>query len=67
MPLYKLLGAYTDRVPIYSSGGYYRQGESFQQMADEAYYSSLMFAFFTMRAQFACSSSRNAPNSAGPI
>ncbi len=35
MPLYKLLGAYTDRVPIYSSGGYYRQGESFQQMADE--------------------------------
>lgn len=35
MPLYKLLGAFTDRVPIYSSGGYYRQGESFQQMADE--------------------------------
>ena len=35
MPLYKLLGAYTDRVPVYSSGGYYRQGESFQQMADE--------------------------------
>ncbi|HSR13361.1 MAG TPA: mandelate racemase/muconate lactonizing enzyme family protein, partial [Thermodesulfobacteriota bacterium] len=34
-PLYKLLGAYTDKVPIYSSGGYYRQGESFQQMADE--------------------------------
>jgi len=34
-PLYKLLGAYTDRVAIYSSGGYYRQGESFQQMADE--------------------------------
>jgi len=34
-PLYKLLGAYTDRVPVYSSGGYYRQGESFQQMADE--------------------------------
>ena len=34
-PLYKLLGAYTDKVPVYSSGGYYRQGESFQQMADE--------------------------------
>ncbi len=34
-PLYKLLGGYTDRVPLYASGGYYRQGESFQQMADE--------------------------------
>ncbi|MCX5907749.1 MAG: mandelate racemase/muconate lactonizing enzyme family protein [Deltaproteobacteria bacterium] len=34
-PLYKLLGAYTDKVPVYSSGGYYRQGESFQEMADE--------------------------------
>lgn len=34
-PLYKLLGAYTDRVPVYATGGYYRQGESFQQMADE--------------------------------
>ncbi len=34
-PLYKLLGGYTDRVPVYASGGYYRQGESFQQMADE--------------------------------
>lgn len=34
-PLYKLLGAYTDLVPAYASGGYYRQGESFQQMAEE--------------------------------
>ena len=34
-PLHKILGAYTDKVPLYSSGGYYRQGESFQQMADE--------------------------------
>jgi D-arabinonate dehydratase len=34
-PLSKLLGAYADRVPVYSTGGYYRQGESFQQMADE--------------------------------
>lgn len=34
-PLYKLLGGFTDRVPLYASGGYYRQGESFQQMADE--------------------------------
>jgi D-arabinonate dehydratase len=34
-PLYKILGAFTDKIPIYSSGGYYRQGESFQQMADE--------------------------------
>jgi D-arabinonate dehydratase len=33
-PLYKLLGAYTNRVPAYLSGGYYRKGESFQQMAD---------------------------------
>lgn len=35
IPLYKLLGAHADRVPVYASGGYYRQGESFQQMADE--------------------------------
>lgn len=34
-PLYKLLGAYTDLVPAYASGGYYRQGESSQQMAEE--------------------------------
>ncbi|MHB0871729.1 MAG: mandelate racemase/muconate lactonizing enzyme family protein [Chloroflexota bacterium] len=34
-PLYKLLGGYADRVPVYASGGYYREGESFQQMADE--------------------------------
>jgi D-arabinonate dehydratase len=34
-PLYKILGAHTDQVPVYSSGGYYRQGESFQEMADE--------------------------------
>jgi D-arabinonate dehydratase len=34
-PLSRLLGAYTDRVPVYSSGGYYRRGESFQEMADE--------------------------------
>jgi D-arabinonate dehydratase len=35
MPLYKLLGGFADRVPVYASGGYYRQGESFQEMADE--------------------------------
>jgi D-arabinonate dehydratase len=34
-PLYKLLGAYADKISVYSSGGYYRQGESFQEMADE--------------------------------
>ncbi len=34
-PLYKLLGAYTDRVPVYASGAYYRQGETFQETADE--------------------------------
>lgn len=34
-PVYKLLGAYSDRVPAYASGGYYREGESFQEMADE--------------------------------
>ncbi len=35
VPLYKLLGAYADRIPVYASGGYYRQGESFQETADE--------------------------------
>jgi D-arabinonate dehydratase len=34
-PLYRLLGAYSNRVPAYASGGYYREGESFQEMADE--------------------------------
>lgn len=35
LPLARLLGSCADRIPVYASGGYYRQGESFQEMATE--------------------------------
>jgi len=35
LPLARLLGSCADRIPVYASGGYYRQGESFQDMAGE--------------------------------
>ncbi|MDQ1279908.1 MAG: Mandelate racemase/muconate lactonizing enzyme family protein [Thermoproteota archaeon] len=34
-PTYKLLGGYADRVPIYAAGGYYFEGKSEQDLADE--------------------------------
>ncbi len=34
-PLYKLLGAYTDELPAYASGGYYREGKGLEGLRDE--------------------------------
>ena len=34
-PLYKLLGGYTDKVPVYIAGGYYEEGKSLQDLAQE--------------------------------
>jgi D-arabinonate dehydratase len=35
MPIYKLLGAFRDRVPVYISGGYYRRGEGLKELQAE--------------------------------
>lgn len=35
MPLYKLLGGYTDRVPTYIAGGYYEDGKGHAELAAE--------------------------------
>jgi D-arabinonate dehydratase len=35
LPLYKLLGAYRDRIPVYVSGGYYRRGEGLKELQAE--------------------------------
>jgi D-arabinonate dehydratase len=35
-PLFKLWGAYRDRVPAYFSGGFYRVGKGLQELRDEA-------------------------------
>jgi L-alanine-DL-glutamate epimerase-like enolase superfamily enzyme len=35
LPLYKYLGAFTDRVPAYASGGYYLDGKTPAILADE--------------------------------
>ncbi|WP_129113528.1 mandelate racemase/muconate lactonizing enzyme family protein [Halegenticoccus tardaugens] len=34
-PLYKLLGAYTDELPAYASGGYYREGKGLEGLREE--------------------------------
>lgn len=34
-PLYKLLGAYRDKVPVYASGGYYRLHNDVESLADQ--------------------------------
>ena len=34
-PLYKLLGGYTDRVPVYIAGGYYEEGKGLEELAQE--------------------------------
>ncbi|WP_254546722.1 mandelate racemase/muconate lactonizing enzyme family protein [Halomarina pelagica] len=34
-PLYKYLGAYTDELPAYASGGYYREGKGLEGLREE--------------------------------
>ena len=34
-PLYKLLGGFTDRVPVYIAGGYYEEGKGLEELSDE--------------------------------
>ena len=34
-PLYKMLGGFTNRVPVYVAGGYYEDGKTLEDLADE--------------------------------
>ena len=34
-PLHKMLGAYTDRIPVYIAGGYYEEGKGLEDLAAE--------------------------------
>jgi L-alanine-DL-glutamate epimerase-like enolase superfamily enzyme len=34
-PVYKLLGSYADRIPVYAAGGYYREDKSIADLAEE--------------------------------
>jgi L-alanine-DL-glutamate epimerase-like enolase superfamily enzyme len=36
LPLYRLFGAYTDRVEVYASGGFYQRGKDIDALAQEA-------------------------------
>lgn len=35
LPLYKLLGGYTDKIPVYVTGGYYREGKGIRELVEE--------------------------------
>ncbi len=35
LPVYKLLGGYTDKVPVYIAGGYYEEGKGLGELAEE--------------------------------
>ncbi len=35
MPVYKLLGGYSDSVPVYIAGGYYEEGKGLKELAEE--------------------------------
>ncbi len=43
-PLYKMLGGFTDRVPVYIAGGYYEEGKGLKELAAEMEESVLMGA-----------------------
>ena len=34
-PVYKLLGGYVDRIPVYIAGGYYEEGKTLDDLAEE--------------------------------
>ena len=34
-PVYKLLGGFTDKIPVYIAGGYYEEGKGLEQLAAE--------------------------------
>ena len=34
-PVYKMLGGFTDRVPVYIAGGYYEEGKGLKELASE--------------------------------
>ena len=38
-PVYKLLGGYADKVPVYVAGGYYEEGKGLEELASEMEYS----------------------------
>ena len=35
LPMYKLLGGYTNKVPVYIAGGYYEEGKGLGELAEE--------------------------------
>ena len=50
MPLYRLLGGWTDEVAAYASGGYYRPGDLLDNVREEVeFYKDLGFADYKMK------------------
>ena len=50
LPLYRLLGGWTDEVPAYASGGYYRPGDPLDNVREElSSYLALGFADFKIK------------------
>ena len=50
LPLYRLLGGWTDEVPAYASGGYYRPGDPLDNVREEIlFYKALGFTDFKIK------------------
>jgi L-alanine-DL-glutamate epimerase-like enolase superfamily enzyme len=50
LPLYRLLGGWTDEVPAYASGGYYRPGDPLENIREEMlFYKDLGFTDFKIK------------------